>query len=176
MVVGAIVASGCVKQVPVVAPKDRLVIADFDEVIPVNLFGWDNSAVRVANPQPSGLNLSAYVASWDKSTGQWKGMGFFTVEQIDFAKYSRYTFKIWSPVAGKVVVKFFHGEDESTKFELAVEPITRIREWQTISVDLSILKSDYYSKAEVVPVPDSPEACGPFYFDDFILYPGKSAR
>lgn len=153
--------------------SDRLVIADFDGVVPLNLFGWDDTAVRAANPEHSDSNKSAYVASWNKSAGQWKGMGFFTREEIDFARYPLYTFKIWSPVAGKLVVKFFHGEDESTKFELVVEPITRIREWQTVSVDLSMLKSNYYSKTEVVPVPESPDACGPFYFDDFILYPRK---
>ena len=178
LIVGAVFLGACAGQNPGTvstrpASRDRLVIADFDEVIPVNLFGWDNTAVRMANPQLTGANPSAHVAAWDKSTGLWKGMGFFTPEPIDFGKYPRYTFKIWSPVAGKLVVKFFHGEDESTKFERDAEPVTRTREWQTISVDLSLLKSGYYSKVEVVPVPESPDAAGPFYFDDFILYPGK---
>ena len=153
----------------------KLVIADFDDVIPLNLFGWDNQTVRAPNPKPQGLNRSGFVAAWTKCAGQWKGVGFFTKEKIDFADYPVYTFKIWSPVAGKVMIKFFNEQGgEGTKIEFTIPEPMRARQWQIITFDASGLQSGYYDKVEVMPVPESPESIGPFYFDDFILYPAKS--
>jgi hypothetical protein len=152
----------------------KLVIADFDDVVPLNLFGWDNQAVVAANPFPGGLNPSEYVAAWTKCAGQWKGMGFFTKEKIDFARYPVYTFKIWSPVSGKVMIKFFSDQGgESTKMEFTMPEPMRARQWQVFTFDASQLPSGYYDKIEVMTVPESPEKIGPFYFDDFILYPAK---
>jgi hypothetical protein len=163
---------------PLSADPSKLVIADFDDVIPLNLFGWDNQAAQVPNPVPGPLNTSEYVAAWTKCAGQWKGMGFFTKEKIDFSRYPVYTFKLWSPVEGKVMIKFFSDQGgESTKAEFTIPEPMIARQWQVITFDASRLRSGFYDKIEVMTVPESPEKIGPFYFDDFILYPDlKSSR
>lgn len=141
-------------------------------MIPLNLFGRDTQAVQVPNPVPGPLNTSEYVESWTKSARQWQGMGFFTREMIDFKNYPNHSFKIWSPVAGKVMIKFFSDKGgESTKKEYTVAGPTKAGQWQVFTFDASQLPSGYYDKIEVMPVPESPEAIGPLYFDDFILYP-----
>ena len=158
----------------VFSTREKLVIADFDDVMPLNLFGWDIQAVVTANPVPGGLDTSEFVASWTKCVGQWKGMGFFTREKLDFDRYPIYTFKIWSPVSGKVMIKFFSDKGgESTKKEFTIPEPLAARKWQVISFDASQLQSGYYDKVEVMTSPESPEKIGPFYFDDFILYPAK---
>jgi hypothetical protein len=146
-------------------------LADFDKVDPINLFGWDNQAIKVINPFPAGINKSTYTAKWTKSKGQWKGMGFFTSEGIDLENYPIFTCKLYSPVTGKVMVKLFNNKDGyNTKVEVTANPIEEMNKWVLIQVDFSGYKSRYYDKIEIMPIPESPDEIGPFYLDDFILY------
>lgn len=139
-------------------------------------FGGGGAGV-IANPDPSGINISDNVVEFVKSPGSevWGGASIPLAEPIDFTGMERVRMDVWSPKAGAdVLLKFEKLGDPGTFVELAV-PTTVTNEWETLEFDFSGINSanDYQLMAVFFDFGVSGTG-EPYYFDNVRLSDGSA--
>jgi len=134
----------------------------------------------VANPDISGINLSAHVAKSIKTPGAevWAGTTMVLDSQINFtATQNKFRVKVWSPAVG-VTVKFKieNLNDANTNFE--VDQVTTVaNSWQYLTYDFSgVDMSKSYSKAILFFNFGNNGTGDTYYFDDIRLTDGGTIK
>lgn len=108
----------------------------FETPIAVNGFGAAQGSI-VANPDASGINLSANVAKMLKPSGSetWAGVAMSLNAPVDFSVQKKIKMKVYSPVAGiPVLLKFEKAGDNSVFMEKIVNT-TVANQWEELTYD-----------------------------------------
>lgn len=101
--------------------------------------GFDGGDLaRIANPDPTGINTSGFVARMVKGAGQpWGGAFFPLADPIDLSRSTEFTLKVWSPRAGaRLTFKIENAENGAIAFEQE-RTIEVANAWTTLTYDLS---------------------------------------
>jgi hypothetical protein len=91
----------------------------------------------VANPDATGINLSANVAQMLKPSGSetWAGVAMSLIAPIDFSVQKKLKMKVWSPQAGiPVLLKIEKAGDNSVFMEKIVNT-TVANGWEELTYD-----------------------------------------
>ncbi|WP_430906029.1 glycoside hydrolase family 16 protein [Maribacter sp. 2-571] len=114
-------------------------VQDFEGTAPeFNGFEGASSAV-VGNPDISGINTSANVASFTKNAGAATFAGtFFDLDApLDFSVNNRLLLKTWSPKSGAVVRLKLEDSSDGSKFVEVDATTTVENQWEELTYDLS---------------------------------------
>jgi uncharacterized protein YkuJ len=109
---------------------------DFETAIAINGFGAAQGSI-VANPDATGINLSANVAQMLKPSGSetWAGVAMSLIAPIDFSVQKKLKMKVWSPQAGiPVLLKIEKAGDNSVFMEKIVNT-TVANGWEELTYD-----------------------------------------
>lgn len=171
------------------AQAQELPLTFEDGSITYDIFGFGSASFEaipadiVDNPDQSGINTSAVVATITKTEGAqvWAGASIPLVSTIDLTEGSEFVLKVWSPRAGiPIQVKF---EDTTSPpdadgnptiiAELAVNT-TVDSAWEELTYDMALDVANYsasnnYNQVVLFPDFGTEGIVGgeTFYFDDF---------
>lgn len=135
---------------------------DFDGNQNETITGWPNEPTIIANPDASGINVSANVGEWVRSEEQWAHV-FCEIEgTIDFSTGTIFEIKAYLPIACEVVFKLESAVGPTTELSTNV---TDINQWTQLSFDFSGAQSGLYNKI-VIFFDFATTANNTFYFDD----------
>lgn len=141
-------------------------------------FGGVASSV-VANPDVSGINLSATVGQSVKTAGAevWAGTLLTLGDPIDFATNQMFRVKTWSPIAGATVkLKVENLTDGNIAYEVD-QTTTVANAWEYLTFDFSgIDMSQSYSKVVIFFDFGNNGGGDNFYFDDIYLTDGAAPK
>ncbi|SFU30399.1 hypothetical protein SAMN05216480_101566 [Pustulibacterium marinum] len=141
-------------------------------------FGGVASSV-VANPDISGINLSATVGQSIKTAGAevWGGTLLTLGDPIDFSTNQMFRVKTWSPIAGATVkLKVENLADGNIAYEVD-QTTTVANEWEYLTFDFSgIDTAQEYSKVVIFFDFGNNGAGDTFYFDDVYLTDGAAPK
>ncbi|NBW28636.1 MAG: fibronectin type III domain-containing protein [Flavobacteriaceae bacterium] len=132
------------------------------------------NSTRVANPFPSGINTSPFVAKMIKGPGQvWGGSLLSLSSPMDFSVNKKFKVKVYSPRAGaKLLLKVENLTNSGINFEREVT-ITTANAWQQLTFDYTpISTTNLYQKLVFIfdlGTQGDASANYTFYFDDVIL-------
>ena len=136
-----------------------------------NNFGGGEGAGApvIDNPDPSGINTSAKVASYTKPAGSetWAGTTIALDEPIDFSSNKYVSIDVWSPAAGTpVTFKIENLDDANIAVETTVET-TVANEWETLIFDMSAIDPAIeYGRIVLFFNLGTPGADETYYFDN----------
>ena len=106
-----------------------------------NNFGGGEGAGApvIDNPDPSGINTSARVASYTKPVGSeiWAGTTIGLDEPIDFSSDKYISVDVWSPAAGTPVIFKIENLDDADLFVESTVETTVSNAWETLTFDMS---------------------------------------
>lgn len=140
---------------------------DFDANQNEPFNGWPNVPAIVANPDASGINTSANVGEWVRSTEQWAHVYCELDGKIDFSTGNSFFLKVHAPIACQVLFKL---EDKSSGGGVFVEvsqSIVTPNTWEQLTFDFTGAASGTYDKI-VIFFDFSSTVDNTFYFDDVI--------
>lgn len=146
-------------------------VQDFEGAAPVfTVFGNIPAVEVVANPDPSGVNITGNVAQLTKSAGSetWAG-SFFEVENpLDLNTYQNIKVDIWSPKSGAVVKLKLENADASIVHE--VDLTTSVaNEWETLVYDFSGAPAADYNRIVIFFDFGNPGDDSIYYYDEIEL-------
>ena len=153
-----------------------LLPVDFESTsTPYTFLNFDGgNSTRVANPFPSGINTSAFVAKMIKGPGQvWGGSLLSLSSPIDFSVNKKFKVKVYSPRAGaKLLLKVENLTNAGINFEKEVT-ITTANAWTELTFDYTAISTtNSYQKLVFIfdlgTVGDA-SANYTFYYDSVIL-------
>jgi hypothetical protein len=132
------------------------------------------NSTRVANPFPSGINTSAFVAKMVKGPGQvWGGSLLSLSSPIDFSVNKKFKVKVYSPRAGaKLLLKVENLTNSGINFEREVT-ITTANAWQELTFDYTAISTtnSYQKLVFIFDLGTQGDASAnyTFYYDSVIL-------
>jgi len=118
---------------------------DFDENQNAEFEGWPNMPLIVPNPDASGINTSANVAEWTRSTEQWANVYTSLEGQFDFATGTFFQLKVYSPIACTVLLKLEDQNDPNINVQDTAY-ITLTNEWELLNFNFIGAATDTYDK------------------------------
>ncbi|MGC9342885.1 MAG: fasciclin domain-containing protein, partial [Bacteroidales bacterium] len=126
----------------VLATSATETIEDFDgEGNPaITAFGNIVANEIIANPDPSGINVSDTVVKFTKTAGSetWAGAFFEPGFVMDFDTYSMVKMKTWSPKVGAEVRFKIENQDNSISYETPATTATTVANaWEELTFDMS---------------------------------------
>lgn len=141
------------------------VFADY-ETTDLNFSGFGGSAFsKVANPSPSGINLSATVGKSERGVETWSGIGSDALpSKIDFSANHRFTMKVYSPEICSVTLKTEVASNTNI-FREETANITAANEWQELMFDFAGAPSGTFDRI-VVYFNYGSTSSASYYFDD----------
>jgi hypothetical protein len=157
--------------IKLISEASDFTIEDFEATPPeFTAFGNIDSVAIIANPDATGVNTSATVASYTKPTGSetWAGVYFEVDTPLDMDSYSKIKVKTWSPVSGIVVKVKIENDDASITHEVDVTNTTA-NAWEELSYDFSDAPAAVYNKVVIFFDFDIAGDDTTYYFDDFML-------
>ena len=119
---------------------------DFEGTPPAfTAFGNIANVEVIANPDMSGINTTANVASLTKTAGSevWAGAFFEIGSALDLVSYSKISVKTWSPKLAAVVKLKLENQDASIVHEVDLNT-TSINTWEELIYDFSGAPSANY--------------------------------
>jgi len=150
--------------VMVLALNAQYIYNDFDGNQNETFNGWPNAPTVVANPDASGINTSAGVAEWVRTSEQWAHVYCELDGKVDFSTGTAFKLKVYSPVACTVLFKLEDKANGGISTELSTE-ITSINEWVQLNFDFINGQSGLYDKI-VIFLDFATSNDNIFYFDD----------
>lgn len=150
----------------IVVNPSYTIFTDFDANENEVFTGWPNTVLKVANPDPSGINTSSNVGSWARGGEQWAHAYSNLLTPIDFSTFEGIDAKVYSPIACTVLCKL-----ESTLGAAPVQfsqNITTPNSWQNLSFNFTGATSGVYNKL-IFFFDFSTGGTDTFYFDDVQL-------
>lgn len=153
-----------------------LLPVDFESTsTPYTFLNFDGgNSTKVANPFPSGINTSQFVAKMIKGPGAgWGGSLLSLSSPIDFSVNKKFKVKVYSPRAGaKLLLKVENLTNGGISFEKEVT-ITTANAWQELTFDYTAISTtNSYQKLVFIfdlgTVGDA-SANYTFYYDSVIL-------
>ncbi|MEH6537336.1 MAG: hypothetical protein V7719_13140 [Psychroserpens sp.] len=144
---------------------------DFEGTPPAFIaFGNIADTQVVSNPDPSGLNTTANVAQFTKTSGSevWAGTLFATPDPLDLTSYSQISVKTWSPTSGIVVKLKIENADASITHEVDITNSVA-NGWEELVYDFSgAPPADYVTVVIFFDFGTSGDD-SLYYFDEFTL-------
>lgn len=137
---------------------------DFDDNQNVAFSGWPNTPSVIANPDPSGINTSANVAEFVRSTEQWAHSYAELDGYIDFSTGTVFEVKVWSPIACDVLFKLEDKNNPNVSTEV-MGSVSTPNQWVQLSYDFTGAASGTYDKV-VIFFDFAATNDNTFYFDD----------
>ncbi|MCF4100799.1 hypothetical protein L1I30_03885 [Gillisia sp. M10.2A] len=103
--------------------------------------GEGAGAPIIDNPDPSGVNTSAKVASYIKVAGSevWAGTTIALDEPIDFSSKRYVSVDVWSPSSGTPVLFKIENLEDSNKFVEFSATTTVGNQWETLVFDMNAI-------------------------------------
>lgn len=149
---------------------------DFDSTtLPYTFVNFDGgTATRVANPNPSGINTSPFVAKMVKGPGQpWGGSLIALSSPINFSVNKKFKVKVYSPrVGAKLLLKVENLTNGGINFEREAT-CTVANAWQELTFDYTAISTtNQYQKLVFIFDLGTQGDSSPnytFYFDSIIL-------
>lgn len=132
------------------------------------------TAAVLANPDMSGINTSATVASMTPAGSEWTG-GLLTLNSpVDFSQGSTFKMKIWSPEAGIPVLLKLENLTDATIFSEQTATTTVANEWEELVFNFSAAAAsgNDFSKIVLFFNAAQPGNGDTYYFDDIENYDG----
>ncbi|KAF0129517.1 MAG: hypothetical protein FD155_2440 [Bacteroidetes bacterium] len=127
-------------------------VEDF-ESLKMNLFsgGANGSLEVVANPDPSGINTSAYVVKMVRGFDgdPWAGWYATLPVPVDVTANKYVHVKVWKPRISPVVFKYEGAVNSNDVFP--INPQTLVGQWEELVFDMSIVSGEY---VKIVLIPD----------------------
>ncbi len=142
----------------------QFIYNDFDGTQNVEFSGWPNMPTTIANPDVSGINTSANVAEFVRSTEQWAHSYAELDGKIDFTTGTTFQLKVWSPIACEILFKLEDKTNASVFVEVSGN-VTTPNQWELLTYDFSGAASGTYDKI-VIFFDFSSMTDNTFYFDD----------
>jgi len=124
------------------------IYTDFDDNVNVQLSGWPNNPVAVANPNPSGINTSATVGSWQRTGEMWANIYTLLDNTLNFSGSSVFMLKAHAPIACQVVFKLENSMNPALFMERSAQ-ITNPNQWQQLIFDFAGAQSDVYDRMTI---------------------------
>jgi hypothetical protein len=142
----------------------QFIYNDFDGNQNVDFAGWPNAPVIVANPDVSGINTSANVAEWNRSTEQWAHVYAELDGFVDFTTGTSFQLKVYSPIACEVLFKLEGSGGANTE---VMGNVTTPNVWEQLEYDFTGAQSGVYNKI-VIFFDFATGVENTFYFDDIV--------
>jgi PKD repeat protein len=139
---------------------------NFDDQINVEFSGLPNNPETVVNPDASGINTSANVGKWVRSTGLDSHIFAVLDSKIDFTGGQVFHLKLHSPVIGNVLFKL----EDNLNLALPVErsvAITKVNQWENLVFNFTGTGSGLYDKITIF-IDFGSANDNTFYFDDLL--------
>lgn len=146
------------------AVNAQYIYNDFDENQNEIFNGWPNQPTIIANPDVSGVDTSANVAEWVRSTEQWAHVYCQLPGKIDFSTGTVFNLKVHSPIACTVLFKLEDKNDGSISTELSSD-VSDTNTWVQLSFDFTDGESNKYDQITIF-FDFSSTTDNTFYFDD----------
>ncbi len=148
-------------------------IEDF-ESLKMNIFsqGTNGSLTIVANPDPTGINTSAYVAKMVRGMDgdPWAGWYATMPTAVDVTANKYVHIKVWKPRISPVAFKYEKdGANSGDVYSMA--PQALINQWEELVFDMSVVSGEYV-KIVLLPDFESPVTLTEditLYFDDMYV-------
>jgi len=118
------------------------IYTDFDDNVNHTFEGWPNMPETIANPDPSGINVSDSVGQWARSTEPYANVYSIFENTINFSEGSIFTLQVWAPIECEVLFKL-----ESTLTGQSTQRFANVsaaEEWQLLGFDFTGEQSDVY--------------------------------
>ena len=147
---------------------------DVDWAEDFTFFPFEGAAlIRVENPDPSGLNESDYVLSYEKSSGAepWAGF-FYHTEEMEITDESVFRMKVWSPRDDFDALMKLEMQDADVETGDQFAEVTQAEEWIELEWDLSGVDPAPYDVVTVIFDLEGDPSGGEddtFFLDDFEL-------
>jgi hypothetical protein len=139
----------------------QYIYTDFDGNEPVVFSGYPNSPIKVANPNPSGINTSANAGKWIRTGEQWAHVYKDLAGPIDFTTGTTFKLKVYSPIPCNILFKL-----EGTIAPVEIMGSVSIpNQWKQLSYDFTGAPSGVYNKI-VIFFDFATTVSNTFYFDD----------
>lgn len=141
---GASTTTEYTETVNIPAASDPIVLPiDFESfTVAYGFVNFGNAVASVVdNPDANGLNTSAKVGQFVKTTGAetWAGTTLALKDPIDFSTYKNFKVKVWSPKAGATVkLKLENMDDGDIAIEIDAST-TVANEWEELTFDFSAI-------------------------------------
>jgi hypothetical protein len=142
----------------------QFIYNDFDGNQNVPFSGWPNMPASIANPDPSGINTSANVAEFVRSTEQYAHCYVELDGYIDFSTGNNFQLKVWSPIACEVLFKLEDKTNSSVFVEVSGN-VNNPNQWEQLTYDFTGSASGTYDKI-VIFFDFASSTDNTFYFDD----------
>jgi hypothetical protein len=159
-----------IKLVPGITPPSSM-IENFEGEPPVfTSFGNIAAIEVVANPDQSGVNITANAARLTKTAGSetWAGAFFLTASPLDFVNYSKVMVRTWSPTSGKVVKLKLEDQDAVVTHE--VDVVNAVAgAWEELLFDFSEAPAADYVRIVIFFDFGNPGDGAEYYFDEIEL-------
>lgn len=158
----------------------KLVLANVPQTLLVENFegepptftGFGNATAQViANPDPSGVNITANVADFLKPTGAetWAGVFFDLGYGLDLTNFDKISIKTWSPKVGAVVkLKLENSANGDEAYEVDMNT-TVSNAWEELVYDFSAAPDFYYDRVVIFFDFGNPGDDATYYFDEIYL-------
>jgi hypothetical protein len=142
----------------------QFIYNDFDGNQNVDFSGWPNVPTIVTNPDASGINTSANVAEFVRSTEQWAHVFTELDGYIDFTTGTTFQLKVHSPITCEVLFKL-EDKTNSNIFTEVMGNVTTTNQWEQVTYDFSGAAPGTYDKI-VIFFDFATMNDNTFYFDD----------
>lgn len=142
----------------------QYIYSDFDANQNETFSGWPNVPSVITNPDQSGINTSAHVAEFVRSTEQWAHSFVNLPGKINFSTGTVFTLKVWSPIACQVLFKLEDQNNGSISTEV-MGNVTTPNQWVQLSYNFTNGQSNLYDKI-VIFFDFATLVDHTFYFDD----------
>lgn len=142
------------------------IYTDFEENINVELSGWPNDPIAVANPDISGINTSPTVGSWERSGEAFANIYTLLDATVNFSGSSIFLLKAHAPVACQVLFKLENSANPAL-FQERTASVTTPDEWQQLIFDFAGAESDLYDRI-IVFFDFGGSTNNTFYFDELM--------
>ncbi len=137
---------------------------NFDEIQNVEFTGWPNGPVLVSNPDASGINTSANVGEWVRTTEQYAHMYTILDGPINFDEGTNFQFKIYSPIVCNVLFKL-EDQNNSAVFVQQSMTVWDLNEWAQLNFDFPDSPNGTYDKI-IIFIDFESTTDNTFYIDD----------
>ncbi len=146
------------------AANAQYIYTDFDANQNEIFSGWPNQVQVVTNPDASGVNTSAMVGQWQRSTEQYANIYCELDGNIDFSTGETFYLKVWSPIACDVLFKL-EDQNNSSVFVENMQSVSTPNQWVQLAFDFTGAASETYNKI-VIFMDFSTTTDNTFFFDD----------
>jgi len=147
-------------------PTPEFTYNNFDDTQNVAYQGWPNMPTIVANPNPSGINNSAQVAEWIRSSEQWANSFMVLDGPVNFTNGTNFQLKVLSPIVCNVLLKL-ENQNNGALFVEQTSTIWNVNEWTLLNFDFPGAASETYDKITIF-FDFSSVNDNTFYVDDIV--------